>query len=204
VIWKFQTEGRVHSTPAVVEGRTFVSGCDGFLRVVDVGAGKEVAHCEMGSHAAASPSVSGPRAFIGTFGEEVVCVNWQAATQDWQYQPKDRPFPFFGSAAVAGDRVVIGGRDKRVHCLKADTGDPLWLFETKGRVDSSPTIVGDRVFIGSADGNLYELDLKTGGKRWQFTAGAAVVSSPAVARGHLVIAADDGNVYCFGPSTAAQ
>ncbi|MBM3891979.1 MAG: serine/threonine protein kinase, partial [Verrucomicrobia bacterium] len=88
----------------------------------------------------------------------------------------------------------------RVHCLKTDTGDTLWVFETKGHVDSSPAIVGERVFVGSRDGNLYELDLKTGAKRWQFAAGAPISSSPAVARGHLVIAAEDGTVYCLGPS----
>ena len=73
-----------------------------------------------------------------------------------------------GSAAVAGDRVVVGGRDKLVHCLNAKTGKSIWTFATRARVDSSPAIAGYRVYVGSNDGLFYVLDLATGKKVWQF------------------------------------
>ena len=168
--------------------------------MIDIGIGKEVSNCELGAYAAASPAVAGPRAFLGTLGEQFVCANWQTAKTEWVYAPKDRTIEYFSSAAVKGNRVVVGGRDKRVHGFDAASGAEVWNFQAKSKVESSPLIVGERAFIGSHDGNLYELDLATGAKRWQFAAGAAVASSPVAARGRLVVASEDGSVYCFAPA----
>ena len=83
----------------------------------------------------------------------------------WTYRHRAREMPFYSSAAVATDRIVVGGRDRIVHCLARSTGKALWTFATRARVDSSPLVVDGRVFVGSSDGNLYELDLATGPRR---------------------------------------
>ena len=116
----------------------------------------------------------------------------------WRYENPARQFPFYSSAAASGDRVVLGGRDKLVHCLNAKTGKPFWTFATKARVDSSPAIAGGRVYIGSNDGHFYVLDLATGKKLWDFEAGAPLSASPAIADGRIVIGSQDGRLYCFG------
>jgi outer membrane protein assembly factor BamB len=92
---------------------------------------------------------------------------------------------------------VIGGRDKHVHALDAETGAGLWTFPTKARVDASPVIVGTRVFAASLDGNLYLLELASGEEVWTFSAGGAFIASPAVGAGRLVISEDSGLVYAF-------
>ena len=85
-----------------------------------------------------------------------------------------------------------------VHCLNRVSGQEVWSFMTRARVESSPLILGDRVFVGSNDGLLYELDLATGKKVWEFTAGAPLSASPAAAQESLVIGSQDGVLYCFG------
>ena len=95
-------------------------------------------------------------------------------------------------------RVVLGGRDKRIHAIDAASGKPAWTFATQARVESSPAIVGRRVFVGSSDGRLYALDLARGTRLWEFNAGGGLTASPAVAGGRLVIGSVDGRVYCFG------
>ena len=116
----------------------------------------------------------------------------------WVYKHPKRNFPFFSSAAVTADRVVLGGRDKLVHCLERSTGKELWTFTTRARVESSPAVTGNRVYIGSNDGLLYGLDLASGKKIWDFTAGAPLSASPAIGRGVMVIGSQDGILYCFG------
>jgi eukaryotic-like serine/threonine-protein kinase len=116
----------------------------------------------------------------------------------WTYANSARSFPFYSSAAVTADRVVLGGRDKIIHCLEKTGGKEIWSFQTRGRVESSPLIIGNRVFIGSNDGLLYELDLASGKKNWDFTAGAPLSASPAAVQGSLVIGSQDGILYCFG------
>ncbi len=137
-------------------------------------------------------------AYYGTFDNEVLAVNLSSETLVWRYEHPTRHFPFYSSAAVTDGKVVLGGRDKMVHCLAAETGEALWTFRTNARVESSPAVAGGRVYIGSNDGRLYVLDLESGEKVWEFNAGAPLSSSPAIASGRLVIGSLDGRVYCFG------
>jgi len=116
----------------------------------------------------------------------------------WRYEYPERQFPFYSSAAAAADRIVVGGRDKLIHCLNAKTGKAIWSFTTRARVDSSPAIASDRVYAGSNDGRLYVLELATGKKVWEFEAGAPLSASPAIAGGRVVIGSQDGKLYCFG------
>jgi outer membrane protein assembly factor BamB len=141
--------------------------------------------------------VSGGHAYVGTFGNEVVAVDMAKRAVRWRYAHPTRSFPFYASAAVTADRVIVGGRDKLVHALNRSTGKPVWTFTTRARVESSPLVAGNRVFVGSNDGVLYGLDLASGKKVWEFVAGAPLSASPAAAGGALVIGSQDGVLYCF-------
>ena len=135
---------------------------------------------------------------MGTFGNEVLGIDLTERILEWVYRHPTRNFPFYSSAAVTDTRLVLGGRDKIVHCLDTKSGEEIWSFTTRSRVESSPLITGNRVFIGSNDGNLYELNLTTGEKIWDFMAGAPLSASPAAAQENLVIGSQDGILYCFG------
>ncbi|MEO6033992.1 MAG: PQQ-binding-like beta-propeller repeat protein, partial [Verrucomicrobiota bacterium] len=114
----------------------------------------------------------------------------------WRY--KNREFAYMSSAAITADRVIVGGRDKLLHCLNRANGQKIWTFATQGKVDSSPVVAGDKVVVGSADGRFYMVSLKTGKELWSYEIGRPIESSPAVAAGKIVIGSEDGYVYCFG------
>ena len=196
--WKFETEGYVHGTPAIVNGAVVISGCDGYLRSINIADGVEQQKIALGDYVAASPVILNGRAYAGTFGNQVLCAELENSEILWWYEHPERHFPFYASAAVTDDIVVIGGRDKIVHTLKSQTGEPLWTYPAKSRVDSSPVIVGERVFFGTVAGELVALNLDSGEKVWEFVIGAAIIASPSVVTGKLVIGADDGRIYCFG------
>lgn len=196
--WKFRAEGPVHCTPAIEDGVVYISGCDETFRAIDTETGKQLFSLPLGAYAGASTAISNSNAFVGTFANEVLGIDLKKRILLWSYVHPTRHFPFYSSAAVTGKYVVVGGRDKIVHCLGTATGKEIWSFTTRSRVESSPLISGNRVFIGSNDGNLYELDLETGVKKWDFVAGAPLSASPAAAAGSLVVGSQDGVLYCFG------
>ena len=198
LVWKFETEGYVHGTPAIVNGAVVVSGCDGYLRIINIADGAEQQKIALGDYVAASPALLNNRAYAGTFGNQVLCAGLESSELLWGYEHPERHFPFYASAAVTADLLVIGGRDKMVHALQSQTGEPLWTYPAKSRVDSSPVIVGERVFFGTVGGELVALNLNSGEKVWEFVVGAAMIASPSVVDGKLVIGADDGRIYCFG------
>jgi len=198
LIWKFTAEGPVHSTPAIADGTVYISGCDEMLRAVDAETGKQIYSLPLGAYTGASAALKGMNAYVGTFANEVLGIDLKERILRWSYIHPTRNFPFYSSAAVTDTRVVLGGRDKIVHCLEINSGKELWSFTTRSRVESSPLVTGNRVFIGSNDGNFYELDLSTGQKVWDFIAGAPLSASPAAAQGSLIIGSQDGVLYCFG------
>ncbi|MCG6155335.1 outer membrane protein assembly factor BamB family protein [Rubinisphaera margarita] len=199
-LWKFETEGYVNCTPAIVNGFTFVTGCDEQLRVIDVQTGEQIKHMPLNTYLIASPAIMGDELYVGTYASEVIAVNWKQLTTQWAFRGSVGDFPYHSSAALTGELVVVGGRDKMVHAINRRNGEEVWSFPTRGKVDSSPVIVGERVFVGSDDGQLYELDLKSGKERWKYRLGRKVPGSPAVGSQILVIgsAETNGKLFAFG------
>lgn len=199
-LWSFETEGYVNCTPAIVNGYTFVTGCDEQLRVIDVQTGEQWKQMPLNTYLIASPAILGDHLYVGTYASEVIAVNWKNLTIDWRYRSTVGDFPYHSSAALAGDLLLVGGRDKLLHCINRRTGAEVWTCATRGKIDSSPVVVRDRVFVGSDDGYLYEVDLNTGKERWKEKIGRKVPGSPAVAEGILVIgtAETNGKLHAFG------
>jgi eukaryotic-like serine/threonine-protein kinase len=198
LIWKVRTNGPVHATPAVVNGIAYIAGCDEVFRAIRVSDGRELFQVASGAYTGASPALMSGVAYYGTFNNDVLAVNLRTRSISWRYKHPERQFPFYSSAAVSQGRVVVGGRDKMIHCLSAATGKSLWTFATRARVESSPAIAGGRVYVGSNDGRFYVLDLSSGALLWEFNAGAPLSASPGVGSGRIVIGAQDGRLYCFG------
>ncbi|MCH7994646.1 MAG: PQQ-binding-like beta-propeller repeat protein [Planctomycetes bacterium] len=204
LVWKHETDGYLHGSPGVIDGIVVAAGCDARLHILQVSDGKPQPSVSMGSVVGASASLVGSSVYIGTYGGEVLGIDWKAKKVAWRHRDADREFPILASAAVTDKMVITGGRDKSVRALDRESGKLVWKFATKARVDSSPVIVGERVFVGSSDGNLYGLDLKTGKKLWHYETGAPITASPAVAAGCLVVGTEDGLLYCFGSGGSAR
>jgi outer membrane protein assembly factor BamB len=134
--------------------------------------------------------------YVGNYGNQVFAFDLASGEVKWRY--RERNFPYFASAALSDDRVVIGGRDKRLHCLNKENGEQVWVFQTRGQVDSSPVICGDAVVVGSQDGRVYCVGLADGKERWAYEVGAPVTSSPAASDGLIVVGAEDGTVLALG------
>ena len=197
VLWKAKTNGPVHSTPGISDGMALVAGCDEVFRAIRISDGQEVFTVNSGAYTGASPAVRSGIAYYGTFDNQVLSVDLQKRSVAWEYEHPTRKFPYYSSAAVTTNRIVLGGRDKLVHGLTLD-GKAAWTFTTRARVESSPAIAGGRVYVGSNDGRFYVLALTTGAKLWEFNAGAPLSASPAIANGRIVIGSQDGRLYCFG------
>lgn len=198
LLWKLKTDGPVHATVGIAEGLAYIAGCDEIFRAVRIADGREAFRIVSGAYTGASPALMQGNAFYGTFNNEVLGVNLVARRIGWRYQHRERQFPFYSSAGAVDGRIIVGGRDKLVHCIDAMTGKQIWTFTTRARVESSPALASGRVFVGSNDGRFYVLNFSTGAKLADFNLGAPISASPAVASGRIVVGAQDGRLYCFG------
>lgn len=196
VVWTHPTDNYINGTPAVLPGGAVVfGGCDSYIHVVNLADGKELRQIESEAYIASSVAIDGEMGYVGNYGNLVVAFETKGGSILWKY--RDRNFPYFSSAALTDERVIIGGRDKRLHCIDRASGKSVWHFQARGPVDSSPVVCKDAIVVGSEDGRLYCVELADGKERWAYEIGAAVTASPAVTDGRVVVGAEDGNLYCF-------
>ena len=157
----------------------------------------------MGSPTGCTPAVSKGFAVVGTEQAEFVCVDLKDVKLQWGFADEDGAAPIRGSAAIKGQQVCFGARNRQVYSVNLKTGKQDWTVTLKGRVDGSPVIVGKRMFVGAGDGRLYALSLD-GKIQWTKHLKGPINNSPAAAFEKLVIATDRGVVYCLGKKKEAQ
>jgi outer membrane protein assembly factor BamB len=196
-VWTHSTDNYINGTPALLpSGEVLFGGCDSFIHVLQLADGKELRQIESEAYIASSVAVADGLGYVGNYGNLVLAIDPKSGAVLWKY--RDRNFPFFSSAAVTADRVIIGSRDKRLHAIDRSTGKAVWTFQTRGQVESSPVVCQDAIVVGSQDGRLYCVNLADGKERWAFDAGAPITASPAASDGVIVVGAEDGNVYALG------
>jgi outer membrane protein assembly factor BamB len=196
VLWTHPTDNYINGTPALFpSGEIVFGGCDAVIHVLSLHDGAELRQIESDAYIASSVAVADGVGYVGNYGNLVLAFNPAEGRILWKY--RDRNFAYFSSAAIAGPHLVIGGRDKQLHCIDRATGLSVWKFKARGVIDSSPVVCGDAVIVGAEDGRLYCVSLADGSERWAYEIGAPITASPAVANGSIVIGAEDGTVYCF-------
>jgi outer membrane protein assembly factor BamB len=200
-LWTFKVPGGpVMGSPAIIDNKTFVAGCDSILHVIDTNKGTELKRIELDGQVGATPALVGDFLYVGTMTNQVQAINWKDGKVAWNYEAPKRQQPFFASVGVTDDLVLAGSRDRCLHAIDRKSGKTKWVYPTGGKVDSSPVIAGKRVYFGSSDGKLYVVELETGvliqalelGKR------GGILASPAVSDNRLVIGTVDGGLYCLG------
>ena len=196
VLWSYETGSYIHGAPAINRAQVVFGGCDATLHALSAANGQKITAIPTGAYIASSVALSGAHAYVGNYGNQFLCADIQTGKTVWMYE--NGGFPFFSSAAIEKTRVVVGSRDKRLHCLAREDGKLFWTFLTRGEVDSSPIICQDKIIFGSNDGRLYMVKLSDGKEIWSYEIGQAITSSPAIAEGMVVVGSDDGSLYAFG------
>lgn len=195
-IWKFETQNYVNGVPTIYEDKYVVfGGCDSVLYVVGLEDGKLIRSVEVEAPIAASVSVSEGIGYVGNMDRAVMAFDLSTGDIIWNYRHKS--FPYFSSPAVTNTQVLIGGRDKGLHCINRISGKQEWRFAARGRIDSSPVVADDKVVFGSMDGKLYLLSLKDGKEIASYDLGEPISSTPAVLNEKILVSCEDGNVYSF-------
>ena len=206
-LWTFKVPGGpVLGSPAIIDGKTFVAGCDSIMHVIDIKTGKEKKSIELDGQVGATPALVDDFLYVGTMTNQVQAINWKEGKVAWSYEAQKRQQPFYASAAAVNDLILAGSRDKCLHALDRKSGVAKWVFQTGGKVDSSPVVAGKRVYFGSGDGKLYVLDWAKGEKVQEVALGTkwGILASPAVSDGRLVIGTVDGGLYCLGREGSAK
>jgi outer membrane protein assembly factor BamB len=224
--WRFETDGAVVSSPAIVGDTVWIGSADGSVYALDLESGAVRWATKLGSPISASPAVGGGRVVVVTRDGRIVALTSARGRQLWSIATgPDHPWPWghesgdqwTGSATLAGGIAYVGSGEGHVLAIDVARGTVRWRAPTEGRVRSTPAVTGGSVIVGSADGRVYAFDAATGRQRWRFeTEGAGlhsekfgfdrrtIQSSPAIADSVVLIGARDGMLYALHQATGRE
>lgn len=232
VVWKFRTQGRVLSSPAVHGATVFVGSTDHHLYAVDRATGAQRWRFATRGPISSSPAVAHGLVYISSVDGNVYALDEVTGTERWRFAtagerrftapgihgaiPRTERMPdpfdvFLSSPTVVGNTVYIGSGDQHVYALDALTGAKRWAFATGDVVHASPAVANGVVYVGSWDRNLYALDAESGRERWRYTTGndtaiynqIGIASSAAVLNGVVLVGGRDGKFHAVDAATGA-
>ena len=108
--------------------------------------------------------------------------------------------PVLASPLYVAPYLYTITRDNILHCIKADTGEVIWLKRLRGVHSASPVLADGRIYILSEDG--VTLVLRPGDKYDEIAVnelGETCLASMAVSQGRFYIRSAD-HLFCIEPS----
>lgn len=106
----------------------------------------------------------------------------------------------YGTPAVSGELVYIGGYNGKVDAFNANSLALRWVYPREGYIDpivGGITVALDRVYFGTDAGKIYSLSAATGDSEWEFQTEDKVWSTPVVANNTVYVGSFDKKFYAL-------
>ena len=196
LLFKFKTNGKVRSTPAIFdidndERQEIIFGSDdGNLYVIDNKGNLKWKFKTQGK-IQSSPTIyqDGTTTLI-IFGSDD--KNLYLLKEDGKLKCKfETNGKIRSSPLVYKGKIVFGSDDGNIYLLDTDC-NLIKSYKTEGKVRSSPALFGDYFVVGSEDGNLYFFN-KNEIKNLPFS--TPIFSTPVSIKNKILVSTFDGRFY---------
>ena len=163
--WKFDTQGRVVTSAAIVDGVVFSGSESGTIVALDAESGQKVWEFDTGQPIRCSPAVAGNVVCCGSDSGIFHALDARTGKPVWQFEAGGA---IQASPAVVGKAIVFGANDHNLYALDWRTGRKLWNFRTsRSFIQAPPVFHGDRVYAAGWSDWVWCLDIKTGKPVWR-------------------------------------
>ncbi len=204
-VWRFKTgedhdthnQVGIQSSATVADGVVYFGCRDSNLYALDAATGaKRWVYNNKGSWVIVSPIERDGKVYFATSDTAVMRVlkatdGTQIASMEF-YQ-----WPFFGSPAIAGNTLYLGGQDGRLVAVDLTAWKQAWVFQTEGSKKNLPgfsTADGHPDYEHVFGSNFYD-DMVAGVSRMH--AVGMILASPVVVGSTVFVGSTDGNLYAL-------
>ncbi len=114
--------------------------------------------------------------------------------------PQAAAVAFYGTPAVGGELVYIGGYNGKIYAVNSSTrlSKDKYLDEDHPQpIIGGPVVAQGKVYIASSDGKLYALDATSLEEEWKFETGDKIWSTPAIDGDTVYIGSFDKKLYAL-------
>jgi outer membrane protein assembly factor BamB len=145
------------------------------------------------------PIAQGLEVVAGASSGELLAVDTRGKTR-WVAH---RPGALRSGLATMQGRIYFGSADGTVAAVDAETGQPLWSYNTGEEPGTTPVMVGGLVLVATHEQTLFALDAASGAWRWQYHRDQPReftirgVSRPLVVNDQVFVGFADGSIVCL-------
>ena len=174
VLWKYKTDGKVFSTPAVSGNTVVVGSTDNHVYALDLDGGSLKWKYRCGKSVLGSPTIFGGIVYIGASDNCFRALDLKTGGLVWEYTGIKG---FIESKAFAdSDQIVVGDWANTLYSFNPQNGKLQWSWSNKGSRMLSPAAVfpakaNGKIFIATPERVSYALDAKTGKQLWRARGG---------------------------------
>jgi outer membrane protein assembly factor BamB len=201
------------SSPAVVDGKIYVSAINGRVYCFDHAEGPPIWVRQLRDTIFSSPAVVAGKVYVGTWRGDLYCLDATTGDSLWRYHSGGM---IETGPTVADGRVFFGAwYQNYIWCLNGTTGARLWqatpdpgfMYGHGGlpAVHDSLAVVGASQPGGSTKFYAYREFSSTPDTEWVYSVAAGDNhQAPAIADSRVLGSVDDGWLYCFSETSGAS
>ncbi|KYK31366.1 MAG: hypothetical protein AYK22_02485 [Thermoplasmatales archaeon SG8-52-3] len=194
LLWSYQTDYLITSSPNVVDGKVFIGSLDKKFYCFDMTNGNELWNFSTKGQITGSSAVNDGKVFFGSQDSNFYCLDADNGSKIWAF---DTNFMIESSPTVKNNKVFFGSSDGSLYCLDENNGNFIWEFSAGNVIWTAPAVSNDRLYFGSLSGDLFCLDIVDGGEIWSYSTASGIWSSPALYNGSVYFGSNDNYVYCL-------
>ena len=193
LLWHFDGLGEGHSSPAISNGKIYVTGMidgNGYLFVFDLNGnllhkvfyGEEWNRNYHGTRG--TPTISDGKIFIMSGMGDLICLNQRTLEVIWQrniltdFDSRNIMFGITESPLIVGDKIIAtpGGEEHNVVALNKHTGELIWSSPGMGELSAycSPLYIDTQevpLIVTITTGHIIGLEATTGKMLWSHESG---------------------------------
>ncbi len=159
--------------------------------------------------------------FVGSMGGKLVAANTTDGSLLWEVPlespvsagggfgcaPASTAVAIYGSPAVAGDLVYVGGYNGKIYAFVFGKDEWEWAYPRQGVIGSivgGSVVAPGKVYFGSSDGKVYALEANGLFEEWVFETGDKIWSTPALDGDTLFIGSFDKKLYALNATDGSK
>lgn len=195
LLFSFQTDDDIKSSPVVAENTIFCGSSDGKLYAIDF-SGNLKWKFDAGNVIEAPPLYLNGSVIVGSMDGWFFRLDAKTGKQIWKYKTDNQ---IVGSAnwVKSGNtyKLAVGSYDYNLHGVGFEKGDSLWQYESDNFINGAPAIYKNNAVFGGCDGFIHVVNMDTGKALKKIHLDTYVASSPVVEGDFLYVGDYEGRFF---------
>lgn len=193
MIWNFQTDGDIFSSPCAIGNKIVVGSMDHNIYLLDSD-GEVVWKYKTDGQIWSSPSCYDDLIYFGSDDCFIYSV-FTDGSLGWKSKLNGKIRS--SSPCLSIDFLFIGTYEGGMYCLNRKDGSIKWDKTISKPVLSSPLLIKDRIIFGTSDCRIYCFNLQ-GSKIWDFKTRDKIWSSPSTSEDDKMLFFGGLDSYIYG------